>query len=205
MIGWLRGDVQHRDQKGSRNLVLIACGGVGYDVQLIKRDWQAISTGQLHEFWVHQVVSADSLQLFGFRHVAERDLFRELINVNGVGPQAGLALLDACALNELITALVHSDLKTLCRAKGVGKRTAERLALELRSRLMDSVGSKDPEFNQLDPLPQDLIATLETLGYETHEIRDALQRLNGIGGPQDGDDEDAWLRACIKLMTSVDT
>ncbi len=204
MIGWLHGDVQHRDQRGSRNLVLIACGGVGYDVQLIQRDWQVISTGQRHEFWVHQVVSADSLQLFGFLQVAERDLFRELIQVSGVGPQAGLSLLDACKPNELVTALVHSDLKTLCRAKGVGKRTAERLALELRTRLTDSVASTGPERNQMEPVPPDLIATLETLGYETHEIQDALQRLNGIGGPQDGDDDDAWLRACIKLMSSTD-
>ena len=204
MIGWLKGDVKHRDQKGARSLVLIACGGVGYDVQLIQRDWQAISTGQLHEFWVHQVVSADSLQLFGFRYVAERDLFRELINVNGVGPQAGLALLDACKPQELVTAIVDSDLKTLCRAKGVGKRTAERLALELRTHLMDRVGSTRPDLREVIPGSPDLIATLETLGYESHEIRDALQRLSGIGGPQDGDDDDAWLRACIKLLSAVD-
>lgn len=204
MIGWLKGDVKHRDQKGARSLVLIACGGVGYDVQLIQRDWQAISTGQLHEFWVHQVVSADSLQLFGFRYVAERDLFRELINVNGVGPQAGLALLDACKPQELVTAIVDSDLKTLCRAKGVGKRTAERLALELRTHLMDRVGSTGPDQREVIPGSPDLIATLETLGYESHEIRDALQRLSGIGGPQDGDDDDAWLRACIKLLSAVD-
>lgn len=204
MIGWLKGDVKHRDQKGARSLVLIACGGVGYDVQLIQRDWQAISTGQLHEFWVHQVVSADSLQLFGFRYVAERDLFRELINVNGVGPQAGLALLDACKPQELVTAIVDSDLKTLCRAKGVGKRTAERLALELRTHLMDRVGSTGPDLREVIPGSPDLIATLETLGYESHEIRDALQRLSGIGGPQDGDDDDAWLRACIKLLSAVD-
>ena len=204
MIGWLKGDVKHRDQKGARSLVLIACGGVGYDVQLIQRDWQAISTGQLHEFWVHQVVSADSLQLFGFRYVAERDLFRELINVNGVGPQAGLALLDACKPQELVTAIVDSDLKTLCRAKGVGKRTAERLALELRTHLMDRVGSTGPDLREVIPGSSDLIATLETLGYESHEIRDALQRLSGIGGPQDGDDDDAWLRACIKLLSAVD-
>ena len=204
MIGWLQGDVKHRDQKGSRNLVLLACGGVGYEVQLIQRDWQAVSTDQRHEFWVHQVVSADSLQLFGFLHVAERDLFRELIQVSGVGPQAGLSLLDACKPNELVKALVHSDIKTLCRAKGVGKRTAERLALELRTRLTDSVASTGPELNQVDPVPPDLITTLETLGFETHEIRAALQRLNCMGGPQDGEDDDAWLRACIKLMSSTD-
>ena len=150
------------------------------------------------------MVSADSLQLFGFRYVAERDLFRELINVNGVGPQAGLALLDACKPQELVTAIVDSDIKTLCRAKGVGKRTAERLALELRTHLMDRVGSTGPDLKEVIPGSPDIIATLETLGYESHEIRDALQRLSGIGGPQDGDDDDAWLRACIKLLSAVD-
>ena len=201
MIGWLKGEIQHRDQRRSRNLVLIACGGIGYEVHLVQRDWQTLSTGKVHEFWIHQVVSADSLQLFGFLQVAERDLFRELIQVSGVGPQAGLSLLDACKPNELVRALVHSDIKTLCRAKGVGKRTAERLALELRTRLVDSDGSIDPDLNQVDSVPPDLIATLETLGYETHEIQSALQRLNSIGGPQDGDDDDAWLRACIRLMS----
>ena len=201
MIGWLKGEIQHRDQRRSRNLVLIGCGGIGYEVYLVQRDWQTLSTGKVHEFWIHQVVSADSLQLFGFLQVAERDLFRELIQVSGVGPQAGLSLLDACKPNELVRALVHSDIKTLCRAKGVGKRTAERLALELRTRLVDSDGSIDPDLNQVDSVPPDLIATLETLGYETHEIQTALQRLNSIGGPQDGDDDDAWLRACIKLMS----
>ncbi|QNJ28806.1 Holliday junction branch migration protein RuvA [Synechococcus sp. A15-24] len=201
MIGWLKGEIQHRDQRRSRNLVLIGCGGIGYEVYLVQRDWQTLSTGKVHEFWIHQVVSADSLQLFGFLQVAERDLFRELIQVSGVGPQAGLSLLDACKPNELVRALVHSDINTLCRAKGVGKRTAERLALELRTRLVDSDGSIDPDLNQVDSVPPDLIATLETLGYETHEIQSALQRLSSIGGPQDGDDDDAWLRACIKLMS----
>ena len=201
MIGWLKGEIQHRDQRRSRNLVLIGCGGIGYEVYLVQRDWQTLSTGKVHEFWIHQVVSTDSLQLFGFLQVAERDLFRELIQVSGVGPQAGLSLLDACKPNELVRALVHSDIKTLCRAKGVGKRTAERLALELRTRLVDSDGSIDPDLNQVDSVPPDLIATLETLGYETHEIQTALQRLNSIGGPQDGDDDDAWLRACIRLMS----
>ena len=113
-------------------------------------------------------------------------------------------VLDACKPQELVTAIVDSDLNTLCRAKGVGKRTAERLALELRTHLMDRVGSTGPDLREVIPGSPDLIATLETLGYESHEIRDALQRLSGIGGPQDGDDDDAWLRACIKLLSAVD-
>ena len=201
MIGWLQGTIKQYYQRGNRHIALIASGGVGYEVQLVQRDWMTLHLGDEQERWVHQVVSADNLQLFGFSAIEERDLFRELIGVNGVGPQAALALLDALQLSELLRALIHSDLKTLCRAPGVGKRTAERMALELRSRLVNTGAPSDTEQVSLESSPRELIATLETLGYETHEIQNALQRLNRIGGPQDGDDDDAWLRACIKLMS----
>ena len=201
MIGWLQGTIKNYYQRGNRHIALISAGGVGYEVQLVQRDWVTLHLGDEQERWVHQVVSPDNIQLFGFSAIEERDLFRELIGVNGVGPQAALALLDALQLNELLRALIHSDLKTLCRAQGVGKRTAERMALELRSRLVNTVAPTDTEHVSLESSPQDLIATLETLGYETQEIQSALQRLNSIGGPQDGDDDDAWLRACIKLMS----
>ena len=201
MIGWLQGTIKNYYQRGNRHIALISSGGVGYEVQLVQRDWVTLHLGDEQERWVHQVVSPDNIHLFGFSAIEERDLFRELIGVNGVGPQAALALLDALQLNELLRALIHSDLKTLCRAQGVGKRTAERMALELRSRLVNTVAPTDTEHVSLESSPQDLIATLETLGYETHEIQSALQRLNSIGGPQDGDDDDAWLRACIKLMS----
>ena len=201
MIGWLQGTIKNYYQRGNRHIALISSGGVGYEVQLVQRDWVTLHLGDEQERWVHQVVSPDNIQLFGFSAIEERDLFRELIGVNGVGPQAALALLDALQLNELLRALIHSDLKTLCRAQGVGKRTAERMALELRSRLVNTVAPTDIEHVSLESSPQDLIATLETLGYETQEIQSALQRLNSIGGPQDGDDDDAWLRACIKLMS----
>jgi len=201
MIGWLQGTIKQYYQRGNRHIALIASGGVGYEVQLVQRDWMTLHLGDEQERWVHQVVSPDNIQLFGFSAIEERDLFRELIGVNGVGPQAALALLDALQLSELLRALIHSDLKTLCRAPGVGKRTAERMALELRSRLANTGAPSDTEQVSLESSPRELIATLETLGYETHEIQSALQRLNSIGGPQDGDDDDAWLRACIKLMS----
>ena len=201
MIGWLQGTIKQYYQRGNRHIALIASGGVGYEVQLVQRDWMTLHLGDEQERWVHQVVSPDNIQLFGFSAIEERDLFRELIGVNGVGPQAALALLDALQLSELLRALIHSDLKTLCRAPGVGKRTAERMALELRSRLVNTGAPSDTEQVSLESSPRELIATLETLGYETHEIQNALQRLNSIGGPQDGDDDDAWLRACIKLMS----
>lgn len=200
MIGWLRGCIKHCYQRGNRNLAVIASGGVGYDVQLVQRDWQTLRTGDEQERWVHQVVSADSLQLFGFASIAERDLFRDMIGVSGVGPQAALALLDALELDDLVSALIQPDLKALCRAQGVGKRTAERMALELRSKLEHRVDVGHGQPSEVHSASQELISTLETLGYDTTEILSALKRLNDIGGPPSGDD-DAWLRACIQLMS----
>ena len=85
--------------------------------------------------WVHQVQRDDGCTLFGFQEKRERDLFRTLISVNGVGPQMALALLDSCSADELVMAIVDGDLRRLSQAQGVGKRTAERLAVELRDRL----------------------------------------------------------------------
>ena len=79
MIGWLKGEVRHRFQRGHRHHIVLACSNVGYEVQLIQRDLQALAPEPDVELWVHQVVSADNLQLFGFRSIAARDLFRDLI------------------------------------------------------------------------------------------------------------------------------
>ena len=203
MIGWLRGEIRHRFQRGNRHLILLACDAVGYEVQLVQRDWHQVQSGDQDERWIHQAISADNIQLFGFQSVKDRDLFRDLISVNGVGPQAGLALLDVCTGEQLVSAVIHGQLSTLTRAQGVGKRTAERLALELRPMLaaqMDQVDNhliqNDSALNRLD-----LIATLETLGYEIVEIRAALQRLKAQDAVQDGDDDEAWLRACIQVMS----
>lgn len=184
-------------------MVVMDCANVGYEVQLTRTYWESCLPGQQLEHWIHQIISADSLQLYGFPSIAERDLFRELIGVNGVGPQAAMALLQSCSMDELVAALIHSDIKTLCRAPGVGKKTAERLALELRSRLVDSVNSPDEGLAQVSESQRELVSTLETLGYEPKEIRTAMERIRKDGHPSDTDDDDTWLRTCIQLMSQA--
>ena len=203
MIGWLKGEVRHRFQRGHRHHIVLACSNIGYEVQLIQRDLQALAPDPDVELWVHQVVSADNLQLFGFRSIAARDLFRDLIAVSGVGPQAGMALLEACEIDELVTALIHSDHKTLCRAQGVGKRTAERLALELRSKLVSNGGESVSAMPAIQEAHLEVISTLESLGYEPPEIRKALQQLDQDASAPAADDTDAWLRRCIQLISNA--
>ena len=201
MIGWLKGEIRHRLQRGTRNQILLSCAGVGYEIQVTERDWQRVETGKAMELWIHQSISADNLQLFGFGSISERDLFRELIGVSGVGPQAGIGLLSACGLNELVSALVQSDIKTLCRAPGVGKRTAERLSLELRSKLLNSSADLTESPSELSgPQPQ-LISTLEALGYEADEINRAIKLIRARGTATPADDEETWLRESIRVMS----
>ena len=201
MIGWLKGEIRHRLQRGTRNQILLSCAGVGYEIQVTERDWQRVETGKAMELWIHQSISADNLQLFGFGSISERDLFRELIGVSGVGPQAGIGLLSACGLNELVSALVQSDIKTLCRAPGVGKRTAERLSLELRSKLLNNSADLTESPSELSgPQPQ-LISTLEALGYEAAEINRAIKLIRARGTATPADDEETWLRESIRVMS----
>ena len=201
MIGWLKGDVLHKFKSGNKNLILIACGGIGYEVRLIQRDWATVQSAQPLERWIHHTVTPEAHQLFGFDTAAERDLFRTLIGVSGVGPQAGLAILDACEPDNLITALVNGDTRTLSRAQGVGKRTAERLVLELRAKFVSDQGMQTEDLAQINAAQRELFATLETLGYEPSEIRQALEQIESEQILSDEENADAWLRACIQVMS----
>ena len=221
MIGWLQGQKVDAWQQGTRQGVVIACGGVGYEVQVTPRHLSQMGEDQsTFILWIHQVQRDDGASLFGFPERRERDIFRILIGVNGVGPQVALALLEECQVAELIEAIVQGDLRKLCRAQGVGKRTAERLAVELRTKLAELSGS-DPGMSLVDngviqslqikeSSLQELQTTLEALGYEDLEIRRAIRAVaNGAAsGTKDKpatapspDDTDAWLKASLRWLS----
>ena len=119
MIGWLRGERIQRWEQGGRHGLVIACGGVGYEVQLTRRDQTSLG-GDSCTLWIHQVHREDGSHLYGFPLQMDRDLFRTLIGVNGVGPQVALSLLDSCTATDLVTAIIEGDLKRLTQAQGVG-------------------------------------------------------------------------------------
>ena len=212
MIGWLRGERIQTWEQGGRRGVVIACSGVGYEVQLTKRDQQA-QIDDSCTVWIHQVQRDDGSTLYGFPQQRDRDLFRTLIAVNGVGPQMALSLLDCCAAPELVMAIIEGDLKRLTQAQGVGKRTAERIAVELRDRL----SSWAPEANEaslslvdrsdVKALPiqpdslQELQLTLETLGYEDLEIRRAMRAVASSSEVPEDNDNEGWLRASLRWLS----
>ena len=214
MIGWLQGRLAETWQQGSRCGVLLVCQGVGYELQLGQRYWQRLPVaGTELALHVHQSIREDGWTLYGFGDRQERDLFRDLVAVSGVGPQVGLGLLGTMEPRELVGAIVHADLRRLCQAPGVGKRTAERLAVELRQRLqeryaglLDGIAlAAEAAADDLDgALPaaagrEEVNLTLAALGYETLEIHRALRAVASAGLGPDAPADD-WIRDCLRWL-----
>ena len=210
MIGWLEGLIVYKLQRGNRSQMTLSCNGVGYEVQITQREWLTLDNNQTIQLWIHQTISPDNWQFFGFKSTQERDIFRELISVNGVGPQAGMALMQECKPQELVEAISNGNLRRLCKAQGIGKRTAERLAVELRTSIAAFAGM-DPapslaEGVSSEQMPEsgaDVEATLSMLGYDDLEIRRAIRAIaeGSDGPPPPGDDQDAWLRGCLQWLS----
>lgn len=214
MIGWLRGQVADPWQQANRCGLMLLCQGVGYELLITQRHWQRLpEAGHELALYVHLSVREDGWHLYGFPDRPERDLFRELVAVSGVGPQMALALLGCHDAAALVEAVVRGDLRALMRAPGVGRRTAERLSVELRSRLQERFaglleGLAAPASEELPEgtaLPaaegaREVEITLEALGYEGLEIHRALRAV-AAEGLAAGDDTDAWIRECLRWLS----
>lgn len=215
MIGWLQGEVAEAWQQANRCGLLLICQGVGYEVQLGQRQWQQLpAAGSALALHVHQSIREDGWTLYGFPIRQERDLFRELVGVSGVGPQMALGLLGLMEAGELVRAIVQADLRCLSRAPGVGRRTAERLSVELRQRLQERFASMlaasdtttaandstDDAHLPAGEQRQEVEITLESLGYEVLEIQRALRAVAAAGLEQEAASE-TWIRECLRWLT----
>lgn len=213
MIGWLQGELSDPWQQGPRQGLVLRCQGVGYEVQITQRLWQQLPpAGEALTLAIHHVIREDQWTLFGFADRQERDLFRELVAVSGVGPQMALGLLGSLPPQELVQAIVAADLKRLTQAPGVGKRTAERLAVELRARLQQRFLGLEPLHNDDDDaagavlmtgMHDELQLTLAALGYEPLEIVKAQRAVARIG-LLEANDAEGWLRECLRWLSTTD-
>ena len=213
MIGWLQGQLADRWHLNNRFGVLLVCSGVGYEVQMPRRHWDQLGgNGTETSLHVHQVIREDSWTLYGFCARHERDLFRELVAVSGVRPQMALGLLGQLSCVELVRAIVQADLRQLCQAPGVGKCTAERLSVELRTRLQarygeslqlsaaDDLQTGEAGDGPAEGVREEVQLTLAALGYEALEINRALRALS-LQSQDLGEDGDAWLRESLRYLS----
>lgn len=194
MIGSLRGTVLERTPTGE---AIIEVGGVGYRVLVPIRELAHLIPGDATFVFTHLHVREDALVLYGFPTRDERDTFEALIGANGVGPKLALAICSVHSPGALRRALVDDDVDALTLVPGVGKRTAQRLLLELKARLdMPGFGG-----GETDPAPApsrvQVREALAGLGYGPDEVRDALATL-----PDDGPVEELLRDALRRLAVS---
>ena len=203
MIGSLRGTLLDRSPEGE---LLVEVGGVGYRVAVTPSTSVTIGEIDAEVFvHVHHSVREDSETLYGFATLDERRVFESLISAHGVGPALGLAILSVHGPDALRQAVADDDVAALCLVPGVGKKTAARLLIELKSRLDvpdgDVVvlpGAGDSTDGAPTDARGDVRVALEGLGYGPDEIRGVLADL-----PTDGDAGDLLKDALRRLASGV--
>jgi Holliday junction DNA helicase RuvA len=174
--------------------VVLDVGGVGYD---LGTPLNAVlpSTGRVR-LWVHMVVREDAHQLIGFVDAASRDVFRALLTVSGVGPKVALAVMSGLERNELVEAIVAGDAARLTAVRGVGRKTAEQILLDLRQKAL-SLRVESPSVlpaTARSKAVEDAVAALMSIGFTDKEARKQVER---AAKSVDGADLDQLVRAAL--------
>jgi Holliday junction DNA helicase RuvA len=181
--------------------------GIGYDIQITASAAGKLPLiGEEAQVFTHLIVREDQMVLFGFLSLAERELFRQLISVSGIGTQVGLALLNSLGIQDLVKAIISGNTRVLSLTPGVGTKTAERLALELKTKLADGrlaqVGKTSLIGKVLSTaLQEELEMTLLALGYSPTEISNALNAIAGLPILAKTQDIEAWIKEAIAWLS----
>jgi holliday junction DNA helicase RuvA len=197
VIGSVRGSVLERTAAGE---VLVEVGGVGYRMLVPLSNITALDPGTSTFLFTHLHVREDAMVLYGFLTRDERDTFEALITATGVGPKLALAILSVHSPGSMRRALLDDDLDALTLVPGVGKRTAQRLLVELKARLdVPELEAIDDATGTTPTARAEVRAALAGLGYGPDEVRDVLARL-----PEEGAVEDL-LRDALKQLAQSRT
>lgn len=195
MIGFLRGKLVHKHPPG----LLVDVGGVGYELEAPMSTFYALpSPGEDVALHTHLVVREDAHLLFGFATEEERRLFRGLLRVAGVGPKIGLALLSGMSVEALTVCVESEDVESLVRVPGIGRKTAERLVVELRDRVrglgeMPSRGAP-PAAGSAAGATAEAYSAMVALGYRPAEVTRLLK-----GVKTDGASAEDIIREALRL------
>lgn len=201
MIGRLKGIVIEKQAPE----LLLDVNGVGYEVLApMSTFYRLPGLGDPIVLHTHFVVREDAQQLYGFYDKQERSLFRTLIKVNGVGPKLALTILSGIEADEFVASVHRGDSDALVRLPGVGKKTAERLIIEMKDRLKDWQGDPSavaavavPSAPTANQLVADAESALVALGYKPTEAAKAIAKL-----PGDYDNSEEMIRAALKAMVN---
>lgn len=163
MIATLTGTVTHK----LSNSLVVDINGIGYELLTTVDGWGAAKLGEVQSFHIYEQIREDAHNLFGFTDLAAKELFIKLLSVNGVGPKVALATLSAAGVDRLTQAIASGDTSLLKGVSGVGKKTAERIMVELAGKVTTSAA----------PIHDETYQALVGLGYSNSQAADAIANL----------------------------
>ncbi len=178
MIAWLKGELLEKQAPG----LVLNVNGVGYELEApMSTFYELPEVGATATVFVHMVVREDAQLLFGFTSKQQREMFRSLIRVNGVGPKVALAVLSTLSAQELMQCMANEDVAQLCRVPGIGKKTAQRLVVEMKDRLEKEFGDVALQTSAGETSgnnTRDAIDALVALGYKNAEASRVVKALD---------------------------
>jgi len=196
MIAHLRGTLLEKHP----NQVIVDAGGVGYDVTIPISTYSALpDAGAQVQLRIHTHVREDALDLFGFLTSEEKSIFEKLISVSGIGPSLAVKILSGMATADLIPAIRHGSVEHLVRIPGVGKKTAERIVLELKDKL-EGIGpapATPVAMPALSAVDRDVLSALMNLGCNRAAAEAAIRKAKTAGG---SDDFEPLFRKSLELV-----
>ncbi len=175
MIAHLRGQILTKTPAS----VILDCGGVGYELLISVSTYTELGEpGVMAALHVHTHVREDAIQLFGFKEPTEKRLFEKLLTISGIGPKLALTVLSGISAERLVGAIRGGDHATLTKVPGIGKKTAERVVLELKDKLDDLAGyapASQPARPSLGAIAEDVLSALVNLGYGRPAAQKAVE------------------------------
>ncbi|MBL8210307.1 MAG: Holliday junction branch migration protein RuvA [Bryobacterales bacterium] len=199
MIGHLRGTLLEKHP----NEVIVEAGGVGYQVAISVSTFSSLpNTGTEVRLRIHTIVREDAFLLYGFLSLDEKALFEKLISVSGIGPKLAITVLSGIPVPDLVSAIRGGNVQQLTRVPGIGKKTAERLVVELRDKV-DALGGKTapstgvPAAAALTAVDEDVLSALVNLGCPRPAAETAIRKARAAGA---GDEFEPLFRKSLEMV-----
>ena len=178
MISWIKGEIISTWLQNQKLFLLISCNGVGYEIQTLN-NVETDSNEKIITLWIEHIRREDSEFLFGFVQKEERDFFRDLLKVRGIGPQIGMSLLNKYSINEVKTSLIKQNKDLISSVPGIGKKMTERIFLELKNKItvIEEGFNKNTDQNDKEEITfifKDIDIALRSLEYPLKDIKNTI-------------------------------
>ena len=182
MIGYIKGQVKNLTPDTA---IIVTSSGIGFELLISAAAYDSLAGKNEGELYTYMQVKEDGMSLFGFAATEEKEMFLKLISVSGVGPKMGIAVLSGMRASDIAAAIATNDVKRLSAVKGLGKKTAERIILELREKVhviaTAEGGTKAVTVTPISVGDEDAVVALMTLGFTRQESMKAIARAKESG------------------------